>query len=65
MTPDEEILQLLQDWAPEVNRLLRRAGYFDLPRTSTKRQEIAKKIGLDVDGKTYKKVLAASLEKNE
>ena len=44
----EEILQLLRGWAPDVIRLLRRAGYFDLPRDSTKRAQIAKKIGLDV-----------------
>jgi hypothetical protein len=64
-TPDEEILRLLKDWAPEISRLLDQAGYWDLPRTSTKRQEIAKKIGLDPGGKTYRKVLKASLEKNE
>jgi hypothetical protein len=64
-TPDEQILALLKDWAPEVDRLLRQAGYFDLPRTSTKRQEIAKKIGLEPGGKTYDRVLKASIEKNE
>lgn len=65
MTPDEQILQLLKDWAPEVSRLLDQAGYWDLPRTSTKRQEIAKKIGLEPGGKTYDRVLKAALEKNE
>jgi len=64
-TPDEQILQLLKDWAPEVQRLLTQAGYFDLPRTSTKRQEIAKKIGLEPGGKTYERVLKASIEKNQ
>ena len=65
MTPDEQILALLKDWAPEVTRLLDQAGYWDLPRTSTKRQEIAKKIGLQPGGKTYDRVLKASLEKNQ
>jgi len=65
MTPDEQILALLKDWAPEVSRLLDQAGYWDLPRTSTKRQEIAKKIGLQPGGKTYDAILKASLEKNE
>ena len=65
MTPDEQILALLKDWAPEVTTLLKQAGYFDLPRTSTKRQEIAKKIGLDPGGKLYRRVLKASLDKNE
>lgn len=65
MSPDEQILDLLKSWAPEVDRLLRQAGYFDLPRDSTKRQEIAKKIGLQPGGRTYDKVLKASLEKNE
>jgi hypothetical protein len=65
MTPDEQILQLLKDWSPEVSRLLDQAGYFDLPRTSIKRQEIAKKIGLQPGGKTYDRILKAALEKNE
>ena len=65
MSPDEEILQLLRGWAPDVVRLLRQAGYFDLPRDSVKRAQIAKKIGLDTGGRLYKQVLAASLEKNE
>lgn len=65
MSPDEEILKLLKGWAPDVVRLLRQAGYFDLPRDSTKHQQIAKKIGLDTGGRLYKQVLAASLEKNE
>jgi hypothetical protein len=65
MTPDEQILALLKNWAPEISRLLDQAGYFDLPRTSTKRQEIAKKIGLQPGGKTYDRVLKAALEKNQ
>jgi hypothetical protein len=65
MSPDEQILGLLKDWAPEVDRLLRQAGYFDLPRASTKRQEIAKKIGLEPGGKIYDKLLKAAIEKNE
>ena len=65
MSPDEQILALLKDWAPEVDRLLRQAGYFDLPRSSTKRAEIARKIGLVPGGKTYDKVLKSALEKNE
>ena len=65
MTPDEQILQLLQSWSPEVNRLLKQAGYFDLPRGSTKRQEIAKKIGLVPGDKTYDRMMKAALEKNE
>jgi hypothetical protein len=65
MTPDEQILALLKDWAPEVNRLLKQAGYFDLPRSSTKRAEIARKIGLVPGGKTYDRVLKAAIEKNE
>lgn len=65
MSPDEEILQLLRGWAPDVVRLLRQAGYFDLPRDSVKRAQIAKKIGLDSGGRLYKQVLAASVEKNE
>lgn len=64
-TPDEEILKLLKGWAPEVVRLLDRAGYWDLPRSSTKRADIAKKIGLVPGGKTYDRVLKAALEKNE
>jgi len=65
MTPDEEILKLLKSWSPEVVSLLDKAGYFSLPRTSTKRQEIAKKIGLEPGGKTYDRVLKASIEKNQ
>ena len=65
MTPDEQILSLLKDWAPEISRLLDQSGYWDLPRTSTKRAEIAKKIGLVPGGKTYDRVLQAALEKNE
>ena len=65
MSPDEQILSLLKDWAPEVDRLLRQAGYYDLPRDSTKRQDIAKKIGLQPGGKVYDKLLQAAIEKNE
>lgn len=65
MTPDDRVLALLKDWAPEVDGLLRQAGYFDLPRDSTKRIEIAKKIGLQPGGKTYDRVLKAAIEKNE
>lgn len=65
MNPDEQILRLLKDWAPEVNNLLEQADYFKLPRDSIKRQEIAKKIGLDTNGKLFNKVLKASMEKNE
>lgn len=65
MSADSEILTLLRDWAPEIQRLLTQAGYFDLPRGSTKRAEIAKKIGLEPGGKTYDKLLKAALEKNE
>lgn len=65
MTPDEEILRILKGWAPEVETLLHQAGYFDLPRDSTKRQAIAKEIGLDPGGKLSRKVIAASTEKNE
>ena len=63
MSPDEQILRLLRNWSPEVSRLLDRAGYWDLPRTSTKRQDIAKKIGLVPGGKTYDAVLKAALDK--
>lgn len=65
MSGDEEILKLLTQWAPDVVNLLKRAGYFDLPKNSIKRQEIAKKIGLDTGGKLFKDVLKASTEKNE
>jgi hypothetical protein len=65
MTPDEEILQLLRDWAPEVVRLLDQAGYFDLPRDSTKKLEIARKIGLNPGGRVYRQVLQASRMKNQ
>lgn len=65
MSPDEQILSLLKDWAPEVDRLLRQAGYYDLPRDSTKRQDIAKKIGLQPGGRVYDKLLQAAIEKNE
>ena len=64
MTPEGQILDLLKSWAPEINRLLTKAGYFDLPRDSTQKSEIAKAIGLDKNGKLYKQVLAASKEKN-
>lgn len=64
MTPDDEILKLLKDWAPEVNTLLHQAGYFDLPRDSTKAQEIAQKIGLNPGGKLWRSVATASKEKN-
>lgn len=64
MTPDEQILNLLADWAPEVQVLLKRAGYFELPRNSTKKAEIAKKIGLDSGGKLFNQVLEASETKN-
>jgi hypothetical protein len=65
MTPDEEILTLLRDWAPEVVRLLDQAGYFDLPRDSTKRELIARKIGLNPGGRVYRQVLQASGKKNQ
>jgi hypothetical protein len=65
MTPDDQILALLKDWAPEVTRLLDQAGYWDLPRTSTKRQEIAKKLGLEPGDKLFDRVLKASMEKNQ
>lgn len=65
MTPDEEILKLLRDWAPEVVRLLDQAGYFDLPRDSTKKLEIARKIGLNPGSKLYRQVLQASGAKNQ
>ena len=65
MTSDEEILQLLRDWAPEVVRLLDQAGYFDLPRDSTKRELIARKIGLNPGSKLYRQVLQASGKKNQ
>jgi hypothetical protein len=65
MTPDEQILKLLKDWAPDVINLLTEADYFKLPRDSIKRQEIAKKIGLDTNGKLFNRVLKASMDKNE
>lgn len=65
MSPDEQILKLLKDWAPEVQTLLHQSGYFDLPRTSTKREMIAKKIGLNPGGKLFEKVRIASEAKNE
>ncbi len=65
MTPDEEILKLLRDWVPEVVRLLDQAGYFDLPRDSTKRELIARKIGLNPGGRVYRQVLQASGKKNQ
>jgi hypothetical protein len=65
MSPDEEILKLLRDWAPEVVRLLDQAGYFDLPRDSTKKLEIARKIGLNPGSKLYRQVLQASGAKNQ
>ena len=64
MTPDEEILTLLKRWAPEVNSLLSKAGYFDLPRDSTRKEEIAKKIGLSQNSRLYRAVLKASEAKN-
>ena len=64
MTPDEEILFLLKSWSPEIIDLLRKSGYFELPRDSTKREDIAKKIGLNPNGKLFKQVLKASTEKN-
>ena len=65
MSGDEEILKLLAQWAPDVVNLLKHAGYFELPKDSTKRQEIAKKIGLDPGGKLFREVLKASTEKNK
>ena len=65
MTPDEEILKLLKSWSPDVISLLTQAGYFDLPRDSTKRELIARKIGLNPGGRVYRQVLQASGKKNQ
>lgn len=60
---EREVLKILQSWAPEVSRILRKAGYFDLP-PGTERDEIARKIGFGKGTPLYKKLQAASLEKN-
>jgi hypothetical protein len=64
MTPEESaVLRLLQSWSPDVTALLKRAGYFDLPE-GTKKEDIATKIGFGKGTPLYKKLRAASLEKN-
>ena len=65
MSPDERILSLLKEWAPEVIDIITRAGYFDLPRGSTRREDIAKQIGFNQGGRIYRQVLKASQAKNE
>ncbi len=65
MTPDEEILRILADWAPEVTTLLKRADYFNLDFDQIKKEQIAKELGLDPGGKFYRQVLEASKTKNK
>lgn len=60
---EREVLKLLQEWAPSVSRILRKAGYFDLPE-GTERDEIARLIGFGPGTPLYRKLKAASLEKN-
>lgn len=64
MTPEEKaVLDLLQSWSPDVTALLKRAGYFNLPE-GTAKEDIANKIGFGRGSPLYKKLKAASLEKN-
>lgn len=65
MQPEEKaVLDLLQSWSPDVTGLLHRAGHFDLDASTTKKEEIAQKIGFGRGTPLYKKLQAASLEKN-
>ena len=64
MQPEEKaVLDLLQSWSPDVTGLLHRAGYFGLPE-GTAKDEIASKIGFGRGTPLYKKIQAASIEKN-
>jgi len=60
MSPDEQILQLLKAWAPEVNALLHQAGYFELDREEIEPEEAWKELGPAFP----RKVAAASIQKN-
>lgn len=61
---EREVLKLLQEWAPSVSRILRKAGYFDLDTSTTERDEIARLIGFGPGTPIYKKLQSASIEKN-
>jgi uncharacterized protein YbgA (DUF1722 family) len=62
MQPEERaVLDLLQSWSPDVTGLLHRAGYFDLDVSTTKKEEIAQKIGFGRGTPLYKKLQASSL----
>ncbi len=63
MTLDEQILELLRGFAPEITSLLKASEYFDLPK-GIKKEQIAKHIGLIPGGNLYKQVLKAAKTKN-
>jgi hypothetical protein len=63
LTPDDQIIQLLKGFAPDVTGLLKKSGYFDLPE-GIEKEQISKQIGFERGGKLYRKVAQASMKKN-
>lgn len=64
MTPEEQVLEVLQSWSSDVVILLKKAGYFDPTLSDVKREEIAAKIGFGKGTRLYKQLAKMSEAKN-
>ena len=64
MPYETEVLDLLKQWAPDVTRVLRKAGYFNLPE-GIEKEKIAEQIGFGRGTPLYRKLTSMSLEKNK
>jgi hypothetical protein len=63
MAYETEVLDLLKQWSPDVTRVLKKAGYFDLPE-GIEKEKIAEQIGFGRGTPLYRKLTQMSLEKN-
>ncbi|MCK9569709.1 phage head morphogenesis protein [Candidatus Pacearchaeota archaeon] len=64
MTPEQQVLEILQSWSGDVVVLLKRAGYFSPSLSDTAKEKIATKIGFGKGTRLYKQLAAKSEAKN-
>jgi len=64
MTPEQQVLGILQSWSSDVVVLLRRAGYFSPTMSDVAKEEIATKIGFGKGTRLYKQLAKMSEAKN-
>lgn len=64
MTPEQQVLEILQSWSSDVVVLLRRAGYFSPSMSDVAKEEIATKIGFGKGTRLYRQLAKMSEAKN-